>query len=104
MFQASTASMSASAVPATPLTVWPVLFKPQRCVEAGIIGLDEGVHDPSGSAYSTFGSRESRAATAASWPAGTVTRSVRGTSRLRLKRGADRGEGRELPAADAPGL
>ena len=39
MFQASGASMSASARPATPLTCWPVLLRPQRSVKRVSLGV-----------------------------------------------------------------
>ena len=104
MFHASTASISASGVPATPLTVCPVLFRPQSSLKRASLGLMKAWTMPSGSANSTFGSRESRAATAASWPAGTVTRSVRGTSRLRLNAAPTAARVESFLAADAAGL
>ena len=47
---ASTASMSASAVPATPLTAWAVLWRPQSFEKRGSFGIAWDRQTPFGSA------------------------------------------------------
>ena len=75
--------MSASATPATPLTVWPVLFRPQRSVKRVSFGVAVAWRMLLRWANSTSGWLCSRRITAASLPAATRTTSVLGSRRAR---------------------